>query len=461
MRLRYYAILAAVLFTVYYSNRRSLEAADSLPAALLPFSVLLDGQVSFDRFTPWIESHPECGYAFPRVSGHYYSLYPIAGPLLTTPLYAPVVALRQVRQLPPAALVGLAKRLQKYVAMLLTVATALLLLALLERIVGLRSAFWLALAFGLGSELWSISSQGLWQHSYGGLAIAACLYATDRWNDPGCPARWRWATGLACAVAIAVRPTNVVLLAATAAALWGLRQNWRAWLPVMLPVLGAGLAVLAYNQAVFATAAGGYHLAAGSLFQGRFRSGFTGLLFSPGRGLFIYTPMVLFGACVGLPAARAARRAHRPLLVAASVMALLHLIVVSNWRVWWGGFCWGPRLLTELLPSAAVLVALGWPALGSAGRRAFGCAVVYSVLLQGVGAFFAPNGAWDTKPTSVDVSPERLWDWRDNPVIRSIRGGIVKEPFMIFGSTWHPGERAPLSPYTANKHRGVKYDLST
>jgi hypothetical protein len=35
---------------------------------------------------------------------------------------------------------------------------------------------------------------------------------------------------------------------------------------------------------------------------------------------------------------------------------------------------------------------------------------------------------------SVDNAPDRLWDWRDNPIVRTVRGGLYWEPYAIVGA---------------------------
>ena len=90
------ARVALLLFlaasVVYQSNLRPLAAADSLPAALLPFSILLDGALHLDRFTPVFRTGPSTPYIFHEKDGHFYSTYPLAQPILLTPFYIPIVA---------------------------------------------------------------------------------------------------------------------------------------------------------------------------------------------------------------------------------------------------------------------------------------------------------------------------------------------------------------------------------
>jgi hypothetical protein len=169
-----------------------------------------------------------------------------------------------------------------------------------------------------------------------------------------------------------------------------------------------------------------------------------GVFLSPGRGMLIFTPVVLFALCAFLPSAAPARREHLPLVTAAVIFVALDSVTIARWAIWWGGYSWGPRLLTELAPPLVILMAIGvaaisrpWP------RRVFAALAVYSVLIQALGAFFYPHGHWDAGPPSVDrANTARLWDWRDNPILRTARGGFYWEPYAVVGAAMTGG----LSP---------------
>ena len=52
---RRYILLFAVLTIIYHSNLRPVASGDSLPAALIPFSLWLDGSIALNRFGPWMD----------------------------------------------------------------------------------------------------------------------------------------------------------------------------------------------------------------------------------------------------------------------------------------------------------------------------------------------------------------------------------------------------------------------
>ena len=422
-------LLFVFLSVVYHSNFRPIASGDSLPASLIPFSLLLDGSIALDRFGPYVTEHvPYASAVLHKKGGHWYSTYPIAGPMLAAPFYLPIAFVPWFRDQPPGTLIAIARVAEKVVAVALAAAAAIGLLFLLRRLTSERRAWMLTLLFALGTGNWSTASQALWQHSYGQLAIIGCLYAIERWSSSGVETRWYWAAGVFAACAIAIRPTNLALLPALAPALWEQRARITQSLRVIAPTIPAGGFILAYNLTVFQNAAGGYP----AKLDGRLLEGLGGVLLSPGRGLLVYTPIAIFAIAAFAPGARDSRGRHRPVVAAAGIFCLCHIAMISLWPVWWGGYCWGPRLLTEILAPVMTLVAAGLPAIGSRTvKGVFAVAAVYCCSIQAIGVYCYPKGRWDHLPVTVNDAPARLWNVEDNPIVRTARGGIAWEPYAI------------------------------
>jgi len=428
-RFRPYFLLFVLLSVVYHSNLRPVAAGDSFPGSLIPFSLLLDGSLTLDRFAPWMEEHfAYSSRVVRKAGGHWYSWYPIAGPVLAAPLYLPVAVVPWTRHQSPGTLISLARILEKVTAVTLAAASAVVLLCLLRRFTSARAAWLLTLVFALGTGNWSTSSQALWPHTFDQLAILGCLYSIERFGAFAPPTRWYWIAGLCAACAFAIRLTNLMLLPALALALWLRPTRPLDYVRAFAPSLAAAALIAAYNFAVFGNLAGGYSAQPGA----RFFDALPGILISPARGLLIYTPIALFALCAFLPRACPLRFQHRPLLAGAGAFALLHILAIAAWPNWWGGYCWGPRLLTEILPCLIVLMALGWPAIGGGNLKwIFAAAAFYCFFIQALGVYCYPKGHWDSSPLSVDVDPGRLWNWGDNPIVRTFHGGVAWEPYSI------------------------------
>ena len=456
-RLRPYILLFLALTVIYHANFRPVDSSDSLPGSLIPFALVLDHSIYLDRFVPWLRGHVwYTPFVTRQARGHYFSSYPIGGPLLVSPLYLPI-AFVALHHWDTASLVMLARIAEKFAATTITALSAILFLLLLKRITSSPWAWVLTLVYALATEAWSISSQALWQHGPGALAIIGCFYCLERWTADRSRSGWLSLAGACVAAAFVIRPTNLALLPAVLVGLLLARASFAQHLRLLAAPLFGGLLIASYNLYVFQRVSGGY---ATAVLNGSIWPGLIGLYLSPGRGLLIYTPVAIFALCAFLPGTMAARRQHNLLLVTSVAFIIFESLVISRSVIWWGGYCWGPRLLTELVPPLIILMALGvswihrpWP------RRAFAVLALYSLLIQAIGVFFYPNGHWDGTPEEVDAAHGRLWNWRDNPIARTVSGGVYWAPYAVVSAAVTgglPAARLRLRELNVNPYEEAK-----
>jgi hypothetical protein len=431
--LRPYILLFCALSVIYHSNLRPVASGDSLPAALIPFSLLLDHTVNLDRFGPWLRAHvPYTHWVLNLSGGHYYSYFPIAGGVLVTPLYLPLLLFRGVRDWDAGSLVALARILEKFAASAVAAFSALALLALLKRVTSGYWAWRLTLVYALGTMTWSISSQALWQHTTGQLAIACALWFLKSWSEDRDSTRALWFCGACVGCALMIRPSNALLWAAVMVGLFSTRARVADYIRFSALPLGGALLIAGYNLYVFRTLSGNYPI---SLLTGNVLKGLAGVLISPGRGLLVYIPFAIFAVCALMPAAADGRTKHTALLWASLAFVVLQIALIAQMAQWWGGYCWSPRYLSEIMPPLIILIALGTPLLERRWlKRSFVLLATYSILIQALGVYFYPKGHWDSTPVSVDDNPARLWDWRDNPIRRTLEAGPAWEPYAIVGA---------------------------
>ncbi len=402
-------------FLIFNLNLRPIPSGDTTPAALLPSAVAMDHSLTLDRFEPYLRAqYGGAAYFLHFHNGHYYSSYPIFPALLLLPLYAPLLLIGNLSQWPMEHLVLLARLYEKVAASLVTSAAVAVFYLLARRLTTEGKALVLAITFGFATETWAVSSQALWQHGMSQLMIVLSLYCLVREDRP-------WGlhgAGLFAALSVAMRPTNLLFLLISAA----VARKWKLVASYTGYGLLVGSVVAAYNLAIFQDPRGGYSQS----FNGVFLQGFTGLLFSPGRGLFFYSPVLLL-AFVTKPMSL-----PRPIWLIAVLFPLAHILLYSKWPMWWGGHCFGPRLLTDITPCLVLLLipALSMP-------RVYGALLVLSVGVQFLGTFSYPKGLWDQTPVSIDVKPARLWQWTDNPITAALRNGLNMPRVEIIGLLLH------------------------
>jgi len=419
--LRAALLLGLVCLLVYNANLRLIGAGDTYPARFLPFGIWRYGTVTLDPIVDaTAQGHPHPYWIVHTREGHAVSLYPVALPVLIVPLYAPAVAYLQLRGWDEDRLDRVAMMMEKLTASLLASASAVLFYLLLRRRARPRDALLLSAAFAFGTDTWVISSQSLWQHGLAELLLVAVLLIL---TGPCTPYR-ALAAGFLCALIAANRPPDAVIAAALGlySLLWARRSIAR------ISLLAAGAAapvalMLLYNLSVTGALAGGYGVASVAsplFFQREILPGVAGLLVSPARGLFVFSPFLLF-----LPAflPRVLRdRDTRPLnllLMGAAVLQIL-IYAKTDWR---GGFSWGPRFLTDLVPLLVWMLVPVLSTLRPPGRLVFAAALGLSVAIQAIGAFWY-TGTSDVAIFAVQGGPGEMraaWDPRNTPFLAELR----------------------------------------
>ena len=260
---------------------------------------------------------------------------------------------------------------------LLTAATAYLIARLLRDLgFSRRIALFGLIAYGIASPA-IIYARGDWAQPLLGFCWMAALVAAVRLRRSG----GRGAL-IACAVAVGygvlARPVEGSLIVPFLVLL--LVPRWAAWREretrARLAAIAAG-----YGTGVLITL-----LVDWGRYGSPFTTGYTGegwttlalpgllgSLVSPVRGILWQFPAVVLSV-VGLQ--RLWRTEHRRLALALGALAMVQLLNVALWDVWWGGANWGLRLFVPALPLLAVLAAAGLAALRPSLRPAIAALVL-------------------------------------------------------------------------------------
>ena len=438
-RARSFLVLVLLFFAIYNSNFRWLLSRDSIPARVLPFSILLDGHLYVDD---WVEPYQQGRFArgayyVTPARGHLYSVYPIFEPLVMTPLYiAPAWWLaHQNPQLAKGsfALTVIIDTMEKFSAALIAALSAGVLFLALRRYVSPWASVIITLAYGFASNTWTISSQSLWRHGFTELSIALLILALSRDLDEGSGPFW---AGLALAMAAANKPAYALLVLPTF--IYFALNHRKRLLHFCVPLIIIGAAVLSYNFYFFGRVLGAYPNPMGPITAPGSPShpiyipwwdGLAGLLVSPNRGLLIYTPWTLFAIWGGARIWKENLFGWGRYLLPGMVAVY---IVHAQLGLWWGGGCFGPRYLTDLLPLLAFFLVPVWSRIRASyvALAFFALCVAASFWVQIVGAYYYPNGNWDSLPAAVEADPTRVWDWKDTQLMRTWRAGPAKTDML-------------------------------
>lgn len=415
------AALFATTFVVFFAPLRHGGSGDTVPAQLLPISILFEGNFDFNEFV--CPTDPASGntldydplvctaplpYYFDVIDGRVVSLYPIVPGLLNVPVHVAAVALG-------VDVTRHTVTLSMLTAALVSAGSVVFMFLLLAEVARERSTALLGtLVYAFGTVVWSVASRGLWQHGPSLLLLGAALYLMVR-RDHARLIPW---AGLLLGLAVFNRPSNMLI--AVPLAIYVFVHHRRESLRFCAMAAVPAAAMLLYSQVVldsWSSLGQGQDMIVG----GDPMEGLLGILFSPARGLFVFSPIFLFGLA-RVPRIIAGRARH-PVVVylLAGTAAVIGLHAV--WYMWWGGHSFGYRLLAETIPLFVLLLVVAWEENLRRSPLLTGLAavlLVVSVYFNFLGAFVAPCG-FDRFPNFIDYHPERLWQLHDTELLRCTR----------------------------------------
>ena len=270
------------------------------------------------------------------------------------------------------------------------------------------AAFLLSAAYAFGTCVWTISSQSLWQHAPNEFYLLLGVYFLLRQNRR---TRDVLFAALAFSFATWVRPTSAFF---ALAGLFSLSKPAERWVYLAAGTPWAVLLLL-YNFVQFenpftfgealVVSDATFTTGSSSPWATPFWEGALGLLISPGRGLFAYSPFLIFSLFGVWSIWRTpAYRFLRPWTVAVLLVWLVHF----HYYDWWGGWGFGYRPIVDTVPLLIIflvpLVSAGMlrTALPATLFFVFLC---WSIVVQAYGAWTFEPTAWNGRHIYVVEEP--------------------------------------------------------
>jgi hypothetical protein len=400
-------VLALTGYLYNFRYRYWGAGGDTTPAELLPLTLAGDGDLFFDEFVKPGEPMP---FWYTPVRGRAVSSYPILPGFFNVPTYF-------IAQRLGIPLDGEHRSMLSMITASVVCALSVVFLYLAAlHIVRPRTAFGAALVYAFGTTVFSVAARGMWQHGPSVLFLTCALWLLARGRDGGVAL-----AGLLLGFAVFSRPSN--LLIAAPLTMYVAVKHSRKTLAAFIGFAAIPATLLFWysyvhwgsirNMGQYSINQPGLKLFA----TDRMGDGLLGLLFNPSRGLLVFTPLFLFSFVT--VAALLRRPSRQPLLFTCALSVPAIIVLYSMWYSWWGGSCFGYRLLTELVPILVLTGAWGFDALvhSTALRIAIGVAAALSFYVHFLGAYYAPCG-FDSVPNDINKHPERLWSVRDGELAR-------------------------------------------
>ncbi|HEX6394480.1 MAG TPA: hypothetical protein VFZ97_13665 [Acidimicrobiales bacterium] len=422
------ALLAVIVFAIDMLSPSGMTA-DSLRQVSTAVDLVHHHTIGLDPVWHY-QVNPQVGVTF--VHHHVYPYFPWGGALFAVP-WVIVYDIAHKLGIGPGS-IALVKQGHDWPIQVISMSTVVALTTVVVYLIALRMleiqpvsrrrgwAAVIALGFAFCTPAWPIASRSLWEHGPSMLFLSlALLFALRaRQGERG----WT-GMGVALGCSYAMRPTDAIPIAVLG--LWVLGWQRRHALKVIVGAVPP-LAILftvdwvAYRQLLtpYYTQGQGFQISS------TFRTALAGNLVSPGRGLFIYVPLVALSAW-GLWILHRSGRLD-PFWIAVACVPVVHWIVISAFKHWWAGDSYGNRLFTDMMPFFVLLAMPAFEHLASRPLRTqrvatsfVSVAVVWCLFVQGQGATLRSAWCWNNEPTDVDVHSSKVWSWSDPQFLRGVR----------------------------------------
>lgn len=211
------------------------------------------------------------------------------------------------------------------------------------------------------------------------------------------------------------------------------RRSFANFIFLLIPSL---LSLMAYNymhfDSILSTA---YYLNPFDflIHHGNIIEGFFGQLVSPSRGVFIFSPVLIFS----LYGIYKYWKERNILFICFSVSILSVVLIYSLHIVWYGGASFGNRYATDVMPLFVLFLP---PSFDLIKKKR--CTSILFFILLGISIFiqfegaFIQTGVWDAKFNRGYEGTSWLWSWENNQIIYELLNNKIEIPFNDFISAF-------------------------
>lgn len=421
-------LLIFALAFLIYAMSPVITPGDSRYTTHTAYSLLKHGDTNLDEF-----DIPADDYRIEHIDGHIYSFFPVWTAVLLVPVVAVAdtvippllehfpalehlirtIAGSQIPLSTPIKTFELYPVIELLTSALLCAGSVVLFYLIALQRLRAGNALWVTLIFALGTSMWSTVSRALWLHSPSILMLTLTLWLLLRAQKNKYAVAF---AGASIALAFMFRPTNAVALVAISTYVFFMHR--RQFISYLLVAMPFAIIYVVYNLIIYKHPFATYGNVGRLYFHSQFWQAMAGNWISPARGLLVFSPALAL-AGIGFW-----RFKHEPISLLCLAIITAHWVVVSMYPQWWGGFSYGPRFFSDMMPffGFGVVQCLrdDFIAQHALLRKFAIVATIASVIINANGALrYSGFLDWNAKP-NIDQHPERLWDWSDPQFLRGV-----------------------------------------
>ena len=427
-------------FLVYKTNinKLAIQSEDTVPAIFLPVCIIKEKTLYLDTYYNMLIAkfpHPDdkskirglTPFYLKNIDGHYASAFTLISGLLAVPVYFFPLKLGLVVNW--ENLIILSKISSAFIMAL----SGGFFYLLLKKQFSLdeKKASVLTYVFLFATVNFAMLSQSLWQHGTLQLfSILGLYFVLDHLKSLNFKLFSAFFGGLFYGLAILSRPTaGLGLLFIGIFALIKLNNIKSILKTGVFMALGVLVNVAFFfwynNKYYVGIENQGYASQLFGSWLSPFPISFIGVWLSPSKGILTYSPVFLFSFVGFYVAVKKGLKENLQYLFY-FLIVIIHTLVISFWKHWYGGYSFGYRMSSDVIP---YLVLLMVPYIKSSwyDRKHFwfSALFVFSILVQVFGIIFF-DGIWHAAYDTGFKNTSWLWSLKDSELMFNIRRVMVK-----------------------------------
>jgi len=340
-------IISIVIFNIVNRSPIDCASSDSRWTLLTAQSIIENNTLKLNKYIGTkgeytIKKGGKLGYGIDDVDGNLYNFFPLGSSLSSLPF---VWVERQIFD-KHMKIHSQNRLVQKEIAAFVAVGIFILLYLIASFYMSSKWSILVATLFWLGTALSSTLGAGLWSHTFAIFYALISIYLVLKIIKEDRDGYWIFLS-FTLFMAYLSRPTMSLLSVTLIIYLFFNHKKIIALKSALLVFLFLGLFVL-YSLSEFNQILPSYYMPK-RLSGGDFGLALMVNTFSPSRGLFVFSPFLLLFFIRFKDLYRVFREDITLLIIL--IWIIVHLIIISKFPHWSGGWCYGPRFMSDVLPA--------------------------------------------------------------------------------------------------------------
>jgi len=424
-------LIFLVTFLIYFGfwvilyktdiNSLPLQSEDIIPTVFTGISIVKDRSIYLNNYYemmvskyPQPDDSTRTPFYLKKIGDNYLSAFPILSSLVALPIF--YIYLQFIPSISWNDIYFLSHLSGSFIVSLSSVLFYYLLDSILK--FNKRTSILLVIAYSLATVNLPLISQGLWQHGVVQLFLVLGFIYFYKKNY--------FLMALFLGFGILARPTAAIVFIILGIFIILMKDlNLKSAANFICGILIPLSFFLIYNQVYYQDISNqGY---AGQLFvswMGNFPESFFGIWLSPSKGILIYSPVLIFS----LIAIYKGFKKEEYLKISFWVI-LLHTLVLSKWKHWYGGFGFGYRMISDILPFLVLPLGFLLENYYDKVKKWFFITLVISIVIQFSGLIFF-DSIWHNAYDTGFKNTSWLWSLENSEAVFNIRRVLVKVGFL-------------------------------